>query len=199
TRYGADVTGARKCHAMTVDARRRSAFGVLFEELDRVADGQNGLRRVVGNLATEFLFEGHDKFDRVEAIGAEIIDEAGVIRDLVGLDAQMLHDDLLSPLANITHCSNLFVRREPINAVLVLSWLGPCRGLVPVVQMAVGRCDSEADIRPALRRSGSPAPSRFGYHTSKPLTSAADRDREWTYPLQIITIPPFTCNVCPVT
>jgi hypothetical protein len=58
----------------------------------------------------------------------------------------MLHDDLLYPLANITHCSNLFVQREPIN-ILVLSWA-----------TAVGRCDSEADDRPALRRSGSPAP-----------------------------------------
>jgi hypothetical protein len=59
----------------------------------------------------------------------------------------MLHDDLLYPLANITHCSNLFVQREPINAVLVLLWA-----------TAVDRCDSEADMRPALRRSGSPAP-----------------------------------------
>src|ERR1700684_3539840 len=107
---------------MTVNARRRSAFGVLFEELDGVAHGQNGFRRVIGNLATKFLFESHDELDRIEAIGAEIIDEAGVIRDLVGLDAQMLPDDLLSPLANITHCSNLFVQREPINTVLVLPW-----------------------------------------------------------------------------
>jgi hypothetical protein len=79
----------------------------------------------------------------------------------------MLHDDLLYPLANITHCSNLFVQREPINAALVLPWA-----------TAVGRCDSEADMRPALRRFGSPAPLRFGYHTSFPLTSFEDRDRE---------------------
>src|ERR1700729_2106927 len=150
--YGAAFTGLRPCHAKTVSARRRSAFGVLFEEFDRVADGQNGFGRVIGNLATKFLFERHDELDRIEAIGAEIIDEAGDIRNLVGLDAQMLHDDLLYPLANITHCSNLFVQREPINAVLVLSWataMGPT---------AMGRCDSEADMRPALQRSGSPAP-----------------------------------------
>src|ERR1700734_3123371 len=160
---------------MTVNARRRSAFGVLFEELDRVADGQNGFGRVIGNLATKFLFEGHDEFDRIEAIGAEIIDEAGVIRDLVGLDAQMLHDDLLYPLANITHCSNLFVQREPIN-VLVLSWptAMASTGMGPT---AMGRCDSEAALPPALRRSGSPAPSRFGYHPSFRLTCVSDRDR----------------------
>src|SRR3984957_8203852 len=152
---------------MTVNARRRSAFGVLFEEFDGVADGQNGFGRVIGNLATKFLFERHDELDRIEAIGAEMVDRAGVIRDLVGLDAQMLHDDLLYPLANITHCSNLFVQREPINAVLVLPWA-----------TAVDRCDSEADCAPL---SGVPVPqppSRLGYHTSFPLTSVEDRNRE---------------------
>src|ERR1700720_3076996 len=107
---------------MTASPRRRSAFGVLFEKLDRVADSQNGFGRVIGNLATKFLFECHNELDRIEAIGAEIIDEAGVNRDLVGLDSQMLRDHLLPPLANTTHCSSLCVEREPINADLVLSW-----------------------------------------------------------------------------
>src|SRR5271166_7171278 len=82
---------------------RVSALRVLFEELDGVAHGENRFGGVVGNLATKFLLEGHDEFDRVEAVGAEIIDEAGVFGYLVGLDAEMLHDDLLHPLANITH------------------------------------------------------------------------------------------------
>src|SRR5712672_1722750 len=36
-----------------------SAFRVLFKELGGVADGQNRLRRIVGNLAAEFFFERH--------------------------------------------------------------------------------------------------------------------------------------------
>jgi hypothetical protein len=54
-------------------------------------------------------------------------------------------------------------------------------------------------MRSALRRPGSPAQSRFGYHTSVTLTSVAGRGLHPSYPLQIIAIPPFTCNVCPVT
>src|SRR5580658_5886051 len=97
---------------MTASACRPSAFGVLFEEFDRVADGQNGFGRVVGNFTTKFLFEGHDELDRIETVGAEVVDETGIIRDLVRLDAQVLHDDLLHPLGSITHCSNLFVQRD---------------------------------------------------------------------------------------
>jgi hypothetical protein len=81
----------------------RSAFRVLFEEFDGVANRQNGFGGIVGDLAAELLFEGHDELDRIEAVRAEIVDETGVFRHFVGLDAEMLNDDLLHPLANITH------------------------------------------------------------------------------------------------
>src|SRR5262245_51974136 len=87
--------------------RRHSALRVLLEEFNGVADRQNGLGGIVGNLATEFFFKRHDELDRIEAVGAEIINEARVLSDLVGLDAEMLHDNLLHPLANVTHRSNL--------------------------------------------------------------------------------------------
>src|SRR5262249_19077189 len=86
---------------------RRSAFGVLFEEFDGVADRQDGLGGVVGNFAAEFLLERHDEFDRVEAVGTEIIDEARVLGHLVRLDAQLLYPDLFPPLANVAHRCNL--------------------------------------------------------------------------------------------
>src|SRR5205085_11896209 len=84
-----------------------SALGVLLEEFHRVAHGQNGFRRVVGNLAAELLLEGHHQLDRVEAVGTEIVDEACTLDHLFGLHAQVLHDDLLHPLADITHRLNL--------------------------------------------------------------------------------------------
>src|SRR5688572_3144339 len=83
--------------------RRPSALGVLFEELDGVADGQNGFSCVIRNLATEFLLKGHDELDGVEAVGTKVVDEACRFRNLVGLNAQMLYDDLFDPLADITH------------------------------------------------------------------------------------------------
>jgi hypothetical protein len=99
----------------TAGVRRQSALGVFFEELDRVADGLNRLGRVVGNFAIELLFEGHDEFYRVEAVGAEIVDKMGFVRHLLGRHTQMLDDDLFHPLGMITHCSNLFVQRDLIN------------------------------------------------------------------------------------
>src|SRR3954452_12601880 len=83
------------------------AFRVLFEEFYGIADRKNRLGGIVGNLAAEFLFESHDQFDGVEAVGAKIIDKACAFGHLLGLDTQMLHDDLLNPLANVTHRSNL--------------------------------------------------------------------------------------------
>src|SRR6185437_3581519 len=84
-----------------------SAFRVLLEEFDGVTHGQNRFGGIVRNFAAEFLLERHHEFDGVETIGAKIVDETRLLGHLVGLDAQVLHDDLLYPLANITHRSNL--------------------------------------------------------------------------------------------
>src|SRR5688572_10155257 len=75
----------------------------LVDVLHRVADGQDGFGGVVGDLDPEFLFERHDEFDRVEAVGAEIIDEARLLGYLLGVDAEMLDDDLLDALCGVTH------------------------------------------------------------------------------------------------
>jgi hypothetical protein len=108
------------CHGRTADGPKpltseaieqprgtRSAFGVLFKKFNRVANGQNGLSGIVGDLAAKFFFKGHHELNRVEAVGAKIIDKAGLIVHLVGFYAQVLHDDLFHPLANVTHRSNL--------------------------------------------------------------------------------------------
>src|SRR5262245_2531448 len=86
---------------------RLSALRVLLEELDGVADRQDGLGGIVRDLAAELFLERHDEFNRVEAVSTEIVDEAGVLGHLLGFDAQMLHDDLFHPLANVTHRCNL--------------------------------------------------------------------------------------------
>src|SRR5260370_34855852 len=81
----------------------RSALGVLLEKPGRVADRQDGLGRIIGDLAAELFLEGHDELDGVEAVGAEVVDKARIVGDLVGFDTQMLHDDLFYSLANVTH------------------------------------------------------------------------------------------------
>src|SRR5262249_1583068 len=108
-RFTPGRTSAAKCYRRSNrgTSLRHSALGVLLEELDRIADGEDRLRGVVGNLATEFLLERHDEFHRVEAVGAEIIDEARVLGDLLRFHPQVLHHDLLHPLANVAHRCNL--------------------------------------------------------------------------------------------
>src|SRR4029077_4904146 len=84
---------------------RASAFRVLFEKFRRVADGQNGLRGVVGDLTAKLFFEGHHKLDGIEAVGAEVVNEARVVDHFFGFNTKVFDHDLLNPLANLTHRS----------------------------------------------------------------------------------------------
>src|SRR6185436_217964 len=78
------------CCAARGSARRRSAAarcsGLLFhvraDEIDRLLDGGDLLGFLVRDLGLEFFLEGHDQFDRVERIGAQIVDERRFILDL---------------------------------------------------------------------------------------------------------------------
>jgi hypothetical protein len=74
-----------------------------FDELDSVLDGDDFFGGVVGNLASEFFFECHHELDGVEAVGAQIVNETGIIRNFGLIDAQVLYDDLLYPLGDIAH------------------------------------------------------------------------------------------------
>src|ERR1700712_5343999 len=80
-----------------------SAFRVLFKKLRGVADGQNRLRRIVGNFAAEFFFERHHQLDRIETVGAEVVNEARIVDHLLGFDTGGFDHDLFNPLANLAH------------------------------------------------------------------------------------------------
>src|SRR6266481_9679823 len=82
-----------------------SAFRVLLKEFCGVADGQNRLGRVVRNFATEFFFKSHYELDRIEAVGAEIVNEARIVDHFFGFNTKVFDHDLLNPLANLTHRS----------------------------------------------------------------------------------------------
>src|SRR3569833_1001989 len=66
-----------------------SALRNLLEKLHSVADGEDRLGGVIRDLAPELFLESHHELDRVEAVDAEVI-----------------LDDLLQPLGNITHRSS---------------------------------------------------------------------------------------------
>src|ERR1700754_564380 len=98
----------------------KSAFRVLLKKLGGIANGENRFRGVVRNLATEFLFKRHHEFDRIKAVRTEIVDEACVSHDLLGLDTKVPDHDLLTSLANLTHrstsCCSIKLDRKTIRA-----------------------------------------------------------------------------------
>src|SRR3546814_2390103 len=96
-----DLAGA-VYRATKPESRLRSAL-VLVDIGDRVLDGRDLLGSIVGDFDAEFFLERHHQLDDVEAVSAEIVDEARVLGDLVGLDAEMLDDDLLHAIGGLAH------------------------------------------------------------------------------------------------
>src|SRR3954467_15226577 len=86
-------------HAANVKAVfARSALGLL-DEFYGVADRHDRLCGIVRNFDSEFFLERHDQFDGVEAVCAQIFNEAGIVRDLFAVDIQMFDHDLLHALS----------------------------------------------------------------------------------------------------
>src|SRR3546814_8948692 len=79
---------------------------VRFDIVDRVLDGGDLFRRIVGDLDAEFLFERHHQFDDIEAVGTQIVDEARFLGHLLGFDAEMFDDDLFHLFGRIAHASS---------------------------------------------------------------------------------------------
>src|SRR6185312_7670233 len=74
-------------------------FPDLFMEVRHgIADGAKLLRLFVQDIDVELLFECHDELDRVEAVGAEVFHEAGIVGQLLPLDAELFDDDILDLL-----------------------------------------------------------------------------------------------------
>src|SRR3954447_5502797 len=87
---------------------------VLLEEADGVTDRHDGLGCVVRNFDVEFFLERHDELDGVETVRTKVINEVGVVLNLLGLDAQMFDNDLLHAISDVTH-----------RIVLTRRWLPP--------------------------------------------------------------------------
>src|SRR6266850_4856438 len=69
----------------------------------RRPDGAELLRLFVRDIDVEFLLEGHNELDRVEAVGAQVFHEARVVGELVALHAQLLNNDVFDLLFELLH------------------------------------------------------------------------------------------------
>src|SRR5690606_3314892 len=102
------VTTTRRRLAMAPSATRLR--GGLGQELDCVTKGLDGLGGVVGNLDAELFLERHHQFDLIERICAQVIDEAGLFRDLLGFDVEVLDNDLADAICDVAHYAFLLLR-----------------------------------------------------------------------------------------
>jgi hypothetical protein len=67
--------------------RKFKGSAVRFDEIDRILDRHDLFGSIIRDLAPEFLLEGHYELDRVEAVGAKIVDETGIFSHLRLVDA----------------------------------------------------------------------------------------------------------------
>ena len=88
-------------------------FAVLSDVVDRVFHGADLLRVLVGNLDVESFFEGHDQFDGVERVGAQVVHERGAGGDFAFVHSELLDDDLLYLFVNCCHVFSLMCRYMP--------------------------------------------------------------------------------------
>src|SRR6185369_12348087 len=72
----------------------------VLDVFDYVADALELLSLFIGNFMAEFFFECHDQFHGIERIGAQIFDELGVGRHLIGVYTQLFDDDVFNSLFN---------------------------------------------------------------------------------------------------
>src|ERR1700730_4700934 len=105
--HGKDRVGHRRRPVRRLSQQRfwASALRVLFEKFRGVADGQNRLRSIVGAFAAELFFKRHHQLDGIQAVGAEVVNEARVVDHFFGLNTKVFDHDLLNSLANLTHRS----------------------------------------------------------------------------------------------
>src|SRR3989338_9729822 len=66
----------------------------FFNVLNGISDGLNFFRFLVWNLNSEFFFECHNEFDRIEGVCTQIVDKRCFRRYLFCLDSQLFDYDL---------------------------------------------------------------------------------------------------------
>jgi len=66
----------------------------LGDEVDRRAHRGESLRFFVGDLDAELVFELHDELHQVQAIGVQVILERRFQRDVRGIDAKLVDQDV---------------------------------------------------------------------------------------------------------
>src|ERR687890_1983761 len=96
-------TGVTSPRPVTTTRCAKLLPDLLVQVIHRVAHGAQLLGVLVRDVDVELLLERHHELHRVQAVGAEVFHEAGLAGELLALDAQLLHDDVLDLLFDVAH------------------------------------------------------------------------------------------------
>src|SRR3712207_2675190 len=109
--------GARRGRRGRRAGRPRAALvGRGDDEVDRLADRPDALRLLVGDLDPEALLEIHDQLDEVEGVRLQVVAEVGLHRDVVLVDVEALHEDLLDLIEHLIAVGHARSFRTPWRA-----------------------------------------------------------------------------------
>src|SRR5206468_9545319 len=81
----------------------KSLLAARFDKIDGILHGEDLLGRVIRDFAAKFFLECHHQLDRVETVGAQIIDKACILGYFRFVDPEVLDDNLLHALGDIAH------------------------------------------------------------------------------------------------
>src|SRR5690606_15868065 len=88
---------------MCETVRRSSLVAALGDVIDRLLHGCDLLGILIRVLGLELLFDGLHRLDRVDRVGAGVVDEASVVRDFLLCHPQLLGDDGFNLLFDTAH------------------------------------------------------------------------------------------------
>ena len=72
----------------------RLGAGVFFDIFYDVSDALEFFGLFIGHFDGEFFFKGHDEFNGVEGVGAEVFNKAGGEDNLLSIHAELIDDDV---------------------------------------------------------------------------------------------------------
>ena len=76
----------------------------LGDKVNGVLDSGNGGSLLFWDFSVECFLDGHDQFDGVKRVSTEIINEGSFRDNLVGVHAELLHNDILDLGFNLGGC-----------------------------------------------------------------------------------------------
>ena len=85
---------------------------------DGITDGGNTFRVFVGDFTTEDFLEAHNQLDNIERVRLEVLAEASLRYDLVGLDAELIHNNIADLL------EYLVVQNLVVHDATPMQWYG---------------------------------------------------------------------------